>query len=156
MALALVIFALVISLILLVPSYFSFYVRSGQAKVELEKSTRALDTDLQSEELTAELNAAIRHVADLKPLVEPVSVYDLVRIFESKPSSIRITEISFDGALAETPAKISIRGEATDRDSLKAFGRSLEGREEFSEVDLPVSNFVKERDIDFVMSVTIK
>jgi Tfp pilus assembly protein PilN len=154
--LALVILALLISLVLLTPSYFSFYTRAGVARTQLEQAKQALDTDLQNGELTAELNTAIRHVADLRPLVEPVSSYDLVRIFETKPSTIRISEIIYTNARAEEPASIRIRGVAADRDSLTAFGRALEGRVEFQSVDLPVSNFVKERDIDFVMSVEIK
>jgi len=154
--LGLIVCALLISLVLLTPSYFSFHIRSGQARTELEQTKQALDTDLQSDAFTADLNEAIRHVADLRPLVEPHSAYNLVRIFESKPSSIKIFEISFRGATDERSAEISVRGKATDRESLKAFGRSLEGRVEFESVDLPVSNFVKESDIDFLMSVKIK
>lgn len=154
--LSFVVFALFISVTLLVPSYFSFYVRSNQAEINLAQAKADLSTDLQNDELTSELSTAIKHAVDLRPLVESTSVYDLVRLFESRPPAIKITNINFINMTADTRPIINIRGMADDRDSLRAFAAALEGRVEFENVDLPVSNFVKEKDINFSLSVGVK
>ncbi len=146
--------ALLISFLLLLPSYFLSQVRANIIKADLEHSKRILDTELQPEAVTNELSAAIRDAADLKPFVPPDSVSELIGIFERKPATISITSFSFQNQI-EQPV-IVLQGKAADRESLTAFGKSLEERVEFASVELPVSNFVKESNITFSMTVTLK
>lgn len=151
----LVIFILMVSLILLIPSYFLTNIRAKEVSVELEKSKQALNEELPPEDVMKELAVAVHHANDLKPFTKPVSVYDLMRIFESKPAAITITQIAFTDRTSGQP-QISLSGRAQDRESLTAFGRALESRVEFARVDLPVSNFAKESNIDFSMNITTK
>ncbi len=150
-----IIVAMLISLVLLTPSYFLTKIRAEQAKVDLENNKRILDAKLPPAEMVAEIQAAVRVTQDLRPLVERRSVYDLVKIFESHPPQIKILKISF---LEQTDgiSRFIVDGRANDRESLTAFGRALEGRVEFATVDLPVSNFVKESNINFSMTITLK
>lgn len=150
-----VISVLAISLALLSPSYFSTRTRAKIAGDELKFVKQAIDAELPSAELVSELSAAVKHAEALKPLAKPVSVYELVRIFEGKPKTIKISDISFSDQTGDRPV-FTLRGMAQDRESLTAFGRTLESRVEFESVDLPISNFVKERDIDFSMTIALK
>ena len=147
--------ALVISLILLSPSYFLTRIRADETRGELENAKRALDAELPPKEIIAELQTAVRNAEDLKPLTKSLSVYELVKIFETRPKTIRIAGISFSEQ-AEGQPTITVNGRAENRDGLTAFGRALESRVEFATVNLPVSNFVKEKDIDFSMTITLK
>lgn len=151
-----VVVVLAVSIILLVPSYFLSRTKAGEVKNELDHVRRVLDTELQPSEVTQELIEASRNAQDLKPLVQKNSIYSLIKIFESKPANIRIKNIVFDNERDPEPATITLTGIATDRESLRSFGRLMEARTEFSTVDLPVSNFAKEKDIEFSMLVTIK
>lgn len=148
----------VISLALLAPSYFLVRVKAEVVRKELESTKKILDAKLPPKEIMSELTAAIRHAEALKPLREPVSISELIKIFEAKPSSIKITNIGYKEKEddASSRATLTLLGKAPDRESLTAFGRVLESRVEFEAVDLPVSNFVKEHDIDFSMTITLK
>ena len=148
-------FALIISILLLLPSYFLSQVRANEARAELERSKHVLDTEVQPEDVTKEITAALRNANDLKPFTQPLSVYQLVRVFENKPTGIKITNISFTNGAPEQ-SKIIVEGKAPNRESLTTFGDLVEGRAEFASVELPVSNFVKEKDIDFSMTITVK
>lgn len=152
---ALVVAVLTVSIALLLPSYVLSRAKAGEVKNELETVRRILDTELQPTEVTQQLTEAARNARDLRPFTEKNSVYELVKIFETKPINIRITSIVFQEKDPE-PAVITLAGIATDRETLRSFGRLMEAREEFSSVDLPVSNFAKEKDIEFNMIITIK
>lgn len=147
--------ALVISLVLLSPLYFLTRSRAEETKRELESAKRALDAELPPKEIMAELQTAVHNAEALKPLTKSLSVYELVKIFEARPKTIRIEGISFLEQ-AEGRPTITVNGRAENRDSLTAFGRVLESRVEFATVNLPVSNFVKEKDINFSMTITLK
>jgi len=150
-----VVCVLAISLVLLSPSYFLTKIKAGEVRIELENTKRALDAELPPQEIVTELVAAVSHAEALKPLRKPLSVYDLVKIFESKPATIRIFDIAFQEQVATQPT-ITVIGEALDRESLIAFGQALESRVEFATVDLPVSNFVEEKNINFSMTIMLK
>lgn len=153
--LGLVICVLTISLVLLAPSYFLTRIKAEEVRTQLESAKQSLDAEMPPAEIVAELEAAVRHADALKPLVKPQSLHELLQIFESKPNTIRITALSFRGG-SNGKSIIELKGKAADRESLTGFGRALEGRTEFEMVDLPVSNFVKEKDIEFSMVVTLK
>ena len=51
---------------------------------------------------------------------------------------------------------IEIRGRASDRDALLDFVRALEKEIAFEKVTVPVSSFVKERDLDFSIEIMVK
>lgn len=146
---------LLVSLVLLIPSYFLTKMRASTTETELAQAKSSLDAQMPSKEIVDQLQAAVRHAEILKPLTKPMSVYDLMKIFESKPREIKITSISFLQNDTGRPT-ISLGGRAVDRESLTSFARTLEARVEFATVDLPVSNFVKEKNIDFSMTITLK
>ncbi len=153
--LGLVLVSLAVSLVLLVPSYFIYRVKAGDVRGELERSRKVLEADLQTGESAAEVAEALKNVEELKPFTPRTSVYSLMRIFEGKPQTIRILDITFLAKAVDKPT-IVLRGIAADRESLTTFSRALESRSEFGSIDLPVSNFAKERNIDFSMTITVK
>ncbi|MCX6703428.1 MAG: hypothetical protein NTV02_01930 [Candidatus Zambryskibacteria bacterium] len=77
----------------------------------------------------------------------------LQKVLEAKNSFIHITEIEYREKTA-TSSDILIRGMADKRDALKQFATALENQEIFLDVTLPISNFAKDKDIDFSISLT--
>jgi hypothetical protein len=160
MTLVLLFVVLVASLLLLAPSYLLSKIREREATDQLTYTKDLLEQKFESENITKEMASAISYAQALRPFKKGTSPYEIIRIFENKPSSIKITQISYTAAMiagdSPMPASISLEGKAENRESLTAFGKLIEGRSEFSAVNIPVSNFVKERDITFSMTVTLK
>jgi hypothetical protein len=67
-------------------------------------------------------------------------------------SSITLSDISYQIQTA-TSASITLQGRAADRQSLLSFTQTLETNGHFQNVDLPVSSFAKDTDIDFSISL---
>lgn len=157
----LVVGVLTISLILLVPSYVLSRLKASDVQSELDTSKRTLESQLLPADVTKAVASAAHDADALKPFADPLSAYNIIRIFETKPASIRIYQINFsnlgtDQAGAALKPSLEVYGKAVDRESLTSFGKSLEQRSEFASVDIPVSNFVRETNIDFTMTITLK
>ncbi len=78
----------------------------------------------------------------------------LNEILDKKNSSIKITQFSYVST-GSTTATLSIRGTSLTRDSLVKFKSSMDSIEIFKSVDLPISNFAKDKDIDFSMNIVL-
>lgn len=76
------------------------------------------------------------------------------KVIGFKTPSITISGIFFD-AVPEGSA-LSIKGIATNRQSLVSFTDTLKKDPAFVSVDLPISNLVKDRDISFSISIKLK
>ena len=67
---------------------------------------------------------------------------------------LRVTSIIYERRGDEEG--ISLGGEAETRTSLRAFQKALEGEYRFGSVGIPVSNFVKERNIPFTITIALR
>ena len=74
------------------------------------------------------------------------------KILSNKVSGIKIKSIFFEKDDI-SGGNIVISGIAENREILLLFRRTLEKDPSFENVDLPISNFVKGRDIEFNMSL---
>ena len=73
-------------------------------------------------------------------------------ITDNKGDYVRIQSVAFEKGVA-TEGKIVLAGIARDRDSLTDFVKMIESQEIFTKVDLPVSNFAKDKDINFSINI---
>ena len=73
-------------------------------------------------------------------------------IFQKMPD-IKLTEITYDKSV-DGVKNIKVKGFALNRERLLLFRQSLENNPTFSKVDLPISNFVKEKNISFNLNLT--
>jgi len=71
------------------------------------------------------------------------------------PAGVSIFSFSFqpDG---KGGGKLAMEGKSKARTNLMIFARALEKETNFSGIDLPVSNFAKESDIDFSINLNVK
>ncbi len=74
-------------------------------------------------------------------------------VLASKISGIKISQILYQNDPIAGKS-ISLTGAASSRAVLLLFGQTLEDNTAFKNVNLPISNFVKESDIDFYLTLT--
>ena len=78
----------------------------------------------------------------------------VIAVTKHKNENIKIRTISYVHSAEE--GNIRVGGLARDRESLTQFLKALESEEVFKSVDLPVSSFAKDKDIDFSMNIIVK
>jgi len=80
---------------------------------------------------------------------------DLIAVIVGhKPNDIKINAMFYDRGLMD--GKVSINGVAKDRETLLSFLKSLEVEKIFTKVDLPISSFVEESNIEFSIRITME
>lgn len=67
---------------------------------------------------------------------------------------VRITGISFSKGATDTSSRMVLTGTAVSRESLRSYVSSLNSVPSVSSVDLPISAYAKESDIDFSITLT--
>ncbi len=98
-----------------------------------------------------ETNTQLKVLEQENRSVNPIN--SIQQIIGTKNAAIRIYEIEYTEIKA-TSSIVVIKGVADRRDALRQFVTNLESIKGFSNIELPVSNFVKDKDIDFTISIT--
>ncbi len=149
-ALALLI-TLLIAIVLLIPSYLFSKANEKEVlanKGIVEQSLRAQE----NETLKVDLAQARETLGVLLPTSAPSTSFVLDKITALKGGGISITKLELI-ALANSTKQVQISGLASDRDTLLSFKKKLSESKLFSEIDLPVSNFADQTDIEFNMTL---
>lgn len=146
-------FCILIFSVSLLPSYFSSSVKNNFFNTELEAQKNEATPSLGESSI-----AIIKNVNSKLDLVENseknkflVSEKVINAIVLNKRSDIKITKIVYDKNTKNT--KIGITGFAPSRAVLLLFRQSLEDSSYFKNIDLPISNFVKESNIEFYLTL---
>ncbi len=79
----------------------------------------------------------------------------LARISRLKPSAVVVSHLDWE-AEAAGGARLAMRGRATSRADLLDFVDRLEAENYFDSVESPISNLIKDRDLDFSLALIIK
>lgn len=150
-----------LSLASLAPSYFaasSKYDAASLASEITESENKMLKEDLES--MAKEANKAAALLSSQNADLSPRGVFS--EIVSLKQSGIRITGLSYSIAVAAKKGeqqsrekRIAVSGAAETRESLLSFMDTLKSKDLFASADLPISNFVKERDLDFSINILL-
>jgi len=143
---------IVFSLILLVPSFLV-------ASVKEESSAERVEVVKKSNKMAAEegIQEEAQMISDEVNILLDQNVFVLAegglieRMLGSKPVGIHIDSIFYkkdDGSSV-------LRGLSDDRDTLLEFIKILEGKKDFYNIDLPISNLVKDKDIEFTIKIDL-
>ncbi len=122
------------------------------AQLELLKKGDSAGAEQTMNKTIADINKSVFlfTVPNTAPLL---STEVLEPLFTLTPSGVAITGVSFKN---DTPATLEISGIAKDRQTLDLFVKKLQTHPQFAKVDLPISNFVKDKDIDYKVTCTLK
>lgn len=141
-------------IILLFPSGLVSFTREKEMKLEILRSSRS--SEIQNAEsmlnIINETNSKMQSINSL--LRYPTLMPILKKILESRTNNIKINDFSYLSSGADL-ATVSIRGISTNREALVSFTKRLEKLEIFKKVDSPVSNFTKDKNIDFSITLTV-
>jgi hypothetical protein len=132
---------------------FGTYLFLSQQINEYKTANLEKDTNIkQREEITQktkEINAISEKIEKIKNIYMPPQVI-LDEIKLSKPQGVNLTDYEFD----LDNGRIVVRGFAVDRLSLVAFKQNLEKNKDNSAVEIPISNFEAESNLEFSLSYT--
>ena len=142
---------------LLFPSYLFSKSKEVLAEQEFEKfnldnpeiSTKNLDDSIK------DLNSQLSLLSDEqnKKQVSVTNTFD--ELLMSRPAGITFSQILYsegsDGVLS-----MDVYGVSTDRSALSNFKSILEKNQKYSEVILPISNFLEKTNLNFKISITTK
>ena len=148
--------ALFIGIVSLLPSYILSTNKENRALAqaqEVQKKREASGADQVEKDLVKAQTIA------RKILAENTSFYysDIIQHILSHRSN-KITVTSFEASRdtgTSTPVRVIIQGKAVSREGLTTFKSVLERDSFFTQVELPVSDLAKSKDISFSMRLTI-
>ncbi len=143
--------------VLLFPSYFFSISKSNLSEQRLESfnlenpeiATRNLDKTITN--INNKLVLLSRSQSSEYPVYEKV----IDNLLASKTQGIIFSQILY-GQTSLTTRVLEVHGKAQSRDALSALKSSLEANPNFTEVNLPISNFIKKSDINFTITIKMK
>ncbi|MCC6448311.1 MAG: hypothetical protein IT215_06475 [Chitinophagaceae bacterium] len=142
-------------LILFLLLIFSYYIskiqyESVNQQYDLIKSSQAYKN---RDKLESDLNQTKTNLAKIKDLSD-FSIYDLFnKILSYKNSQIKITNIQYQKTGDER--SVLLIGISQNRESLLAYSKIISGDTSFKYVDLPISSYAKDKNIDFQMKLVL-
>jgi len=139
---------LVIASVLLVPSILLSSQKEKAAEQRFDTLSKSIKKD-DAAALDSVLRKAQSHLALLSHEAPTVLLHELlVNIVSTKTDSVSLARFSFAKA-SEGKRYADINGISKDRATLLAFVRALERSGLFEKVEVPISNFAEDTDIEF-------
>lgn len=144
-------FLLIIFLLSLIPSYFILNDEKNNLKVQYDLlSQKSVSNDYSlTRKIFKDTNNFLNFLSlnNDKPFV-----YDFVAdISNIKNNNIQVKNIMLN-RLNATSSVITISGVALNREALTTFVKNIENKKTLK-IDVPVSNFAKDKDIDFSFDI---
>jgi len=141
---------LIIFILLLVSTYFSLSILLDEQKklIEIRQSDPRTQDMLEIEEKIRQTNQIVKQVY-LKQEEMILWTPLLEKMTKIVPSGIYLTNFSYRAV----DNQITLNGWANWRENLLYFQESLEENSFFKEVEAPLSNLIKQRNIDFIFTI---
>lgn len=147
-------FLILILIIAISPAYFISLEKKNSANLALENQKKEILLEVDEKALITTQNLETRldllEKARKDKYVFSEKVID--KIISKKIPGIKIDRIFYENDSLKG-RKIILNGMATSREQLLSFRRGFENDPSFKNVDLPISNFVKGRDIEFTLNL---
>lgn len=143
---------LVVGIVALVPSYVISLAHINAAK-ERTIALQNSPTREKSKELVASLEGINLKLKTLAPGTPDMPYEYFLKVIDVKPKGVKLNNFSW--LKDKKSVTISIQGTANSRQDLLDFENRLNSSGNFSKAILPVSNFAKDKDIDFDLSLLV-
>ena len=143
------------SAVLLIPT-FAFLQNAQSTKQARLANLKSVLSSAEEAALAARLSALSADAANLLSLAESSSVTDLLReaLMVPRPG-IALSGLVYAPPTPGKPATLALTGVAASRNVLRAYQLALLAAPQFSNADLPVSSYAKDRDIPFTITVSL-
>jgi len=136
---------------ILVAIYSVLYLTQTRIKQSNVLFTQAQELEKQVSSLNKDLADFINQRLEYINKIEKEKIYwsqVLEKLTQTIPNNIRLSSLEID-------EKVKIAGYAKTRDDLILLQKILEREPQFKELESPLSNFVKQQDIDFFFAFKI-
>jgi hypothetical protein len=158
-ALYVVSFVLISGIVMLMPVYFVSTGYMQEDSVRGGSGSKIIDSGEVEEllKIPEEINAKASFVQSFVSM--PSSVETINKIFSFLPEGVFLKSVNFDRNQTfkgKTGTVVLVSGNALTRDSLLKFSNSLKESKEFSQVEIPVSSFAKDKNLSFSITVLIE
>lgn len=143
-----------IALISLFPSYLLSTLRLGEATARVNSLTHSPMRE-DSDALERWFSSFKQKLTVLAPKSNIGKPYELfLLVLSAQPETVKLTGFSWK---TDTKGNVlNVEGFAQDRKALLDFEGRLNALGSFSKVSLPVSNFAKDKDIEFELTISPK
>ena len=148
-------FLFVLGLIASISAFPAFLLSSAKVSEVREEIEAVRQSKIFQEEssLSAELQKTQGKISSLHPKEAFIPVETVfTRIITHRGDGIRMNGLRLS-ATTDAERQILVNGIARDRDALLSFVHALEEDPLFSSVDLPVSNFTRDRNAEFSLTI---
>lgn len=143
--------------IFILPSYIFLVTEKRNLLAESQRSevSNVLGNNITASKVFRNVN---NDLFVLSSDIEQNNIEDfLSKLISLEGAEIKIKEIVYKNKTATaTTTTIVLRGVALNRNALLLFSNIIKADSLFGNVDLPVSNFVKDKNIDFSMTIVTK
>jgi len=144
---------LAIAMVFLISSYVSLNTEESTARERLE--AYASEEAQDAKEFDQVIKDTNKKLEILQGDDRSKRIYDEVfGVIIGSKGAVRITGLTYEKDKTDIK-RVRLAGISPDRESLLAFTNILEQENLFTNVEVPVSNFVKEHDIEFSMEITL-
>jgi hypothetical protein len=148
-------FAVFIGSVALLPAYFYSSIKDSvvDMKLQMQKNNAVPASGQESLSAIEDMNGKLTLIENAEKNKFLISEKVIKAILAEKTSDIKIIQITYqnDPILGKT---ISIFGTASSREDLLSFEQTLQNDPDFKNVNLPISSFVKDTDIQFNLSLS--
>lgn len=88
---------------------------------------------------------------NVRPVLKPVEA-----ILKTAPAAISLRNIFYERSSQTNPERIALKGRARTRSSFLSFVKTLEDSGEFKQIHSPISNLLKETDLEFSLVLDLQ
>ena len=151
----------IVATLLLFPSYFLSGLKEKlvENKLEIFNKENFDFTNDNIDKITSDINLKLE-ILDKAKLPYQVNDKVLDNILSSRTNGITLSTILFNKKVGSTGKNnsdtVEIRGIAINRDSLRNFKTTLDNNPNFSEVNLPISDFLEKSNLPFTILIKMK
>ena len=149
---------LFIYIILLFPAFVTISSKESVVNKEFNslKSSESFTIDQDMNTIIDDTNTKLKIFPDFMRN-DTVSEKIFSALLKEKIDSINITHISYTKSekIDSVSPNIQVSGKANSREALFSYAKKLENNGTFSSVDVPISDFVKGKNIEFIIQLKI-
>ncbi len=143
----------VVASVSLFPSYLLSSARVKEVETQLSRVRESAILN-EADALDKTVSQTSKKIESLQFATSTVFVENLFEdIVSRRGDSIRIRGFQYKRSAGKDSGVVSISGIARDRESLLQFTKSLEENPYFDQINLPVSNFARDKNAEFTIEV---
>ncbi|MBP6868677.1 MAG: hypothetical protein KBC16_01040 [Candidatus Pacebacteria bacterium] len=141
--------------LLLMPTYLLLSAEASEAKKTLDTLTQSQAQNGPKDEAGQKLEALNSDALRLQEVGGYISATETISsVLETLRTGIAITRFTYAPPSASGEGRLSLTGRAESRTALDSFVKELRKNTRFSVIDLPISAYAKETNLEFTISIS--